>query len=441
MLRGYETQRPWPRLALAWYTAAVLFLAYTVAFIDRAILSILVEPMRRDLSINDTQVGLLAGFAFVIFYVGLGVPLGLVADRWNRKRLITISLVFWSAMTAACGLARTFGQLFVARIGVGVGEAGLSPASYSLIADLFPSNRRGAPLGLYNAAIYLGSGLSMIIGAAVVARVGHAGVLHVALIGSVRAWQIVFFVVALPGFLVALLMTTIREPVRHTFTETDERPSLRETLSHIRVQGRLYLLHFLAFGFLAAPSSILFLWVRPFLSRRFGVAPADAGYWIGLLLIFCATTGMMLGSMFADVLQSKGIRDGTVCVGLMASICLIGPLAVLGALPTLHLALCDIGLMLFFGASAFGAAPAALQLVTPNRMRAVVSGLYLLILNLIGATAGPAITGALTDYVFRNTAETGWSISIVGSVSAALGAMCFFFLRRPFLAALRDRAG
>lgn len=441
MIRGHETQRPWPRPALAWYTAAVLFLAYTVAFIDRAILSILVEPMRRDLSINDTQVGLLAGFAFVIFYVGLGVPLGLVADRWNRKRLITISIVFWSAMTAACGLARTFGQLFVARIGVGVGEAGLSPASYSLIADLFPSNRRGAPLGLYNAAIYLGSGLAMIIGGAVVARVGHAAVLHVALIGPVRPWQIVFFVVALPGLLVALLMTTIREPARHTDTVTDERPSLGETFSHIRAQARLYLMHFLAFGFLAAPSSILFLWVRPYLTRRFGIAPADAGYWIGLLLIVCATTGMMLGSTLADALQSRGFRDGTIRVGLAASICLIGPLAILGALPTVHLALCDIGVMLFFGASAFGAAPAALQLVTPNRMRAVVSGLYLLTLNLVGATAAPAITGALTDYVFRNTAETGWSISIVGSVSAALSAIFFLLLRRPFLAALPARAG
>lgn len=375
----------------------MLFFAYAVAFIDRAILSILVEPMRRDLSINDTQVGLLAGVAFVIFYVGLGVPLGLVADRWNRKRLITISIVFWSAMTAACGLARTFGQLFVARIGVGVGEAGLSPASYSLIADLFPSNRRGAPLGLYNAAIYLGSGLALIIGAAVVARVGHAEVLHLVLIGPIRPWQTVFFVVALPGFIVALLMTTVREPVRHTSTETDERPSIGETFSHIRTHARLYFMHFLAFGFLAAPSSILFLWARPFLTRRFGIAPADAGYWIGLLLIFCATTRMMLGSTLADVLQSRGIRDGTICVGLAASICLIGPLAVLGALPTVQLALCDIGLMLFFGASAFGAAPAALQLVTPNRIRAVVSGLYLLTLNLVGATAAISVKTSSRD--------------------------------------------
>jgi len=436
MIQEHNTQRPWPRPALAWYAAVVLFLAYTVAFIDRAILSILVEPLRRDLSINDTQVGLLAGFAFVIFYVGLGVPLGLIADRWNRKWLITISIVFWSAMTAACGLARTFGQLFVARIGVGVGEAGLSPASYSLIADLFPSNRRGTPLGLYNTAIYLGSGLAMIIGGAVVARVGHTAALRVALIGSVRPWQIVFFVVALPGLLVALLMATIREPVRHTATVSDERPSLGETIAHIRVRARLYLMHFLAFGFLAAPSSILFLWVRPFLTRRFGIAPAEAGYWVGLLLIVCATTGMMLGSSVADTLQSRGIRDGTIRVGLVASICLIGPLALLGALPTVHLALCDIGIILFFGASAFGAAPAALQLVTPNRMRAVVSGLYLLTLNLVGATAAPAITGALTDYVFRNTADTGWSISAVGSVSALLGAMFFIFLRRPFLAAL-----
>ena len=438
MSRVQQTQRLWAPPAAAWYTATILLFAYTVAFIDRAVLSMLVEPMRRDLSINDTQVGLLAGFAFVIFYVGLGVPLGLVADRWNRKYLITISVLLWSTMTAACGLARTFASLFVARVGVGIGEAGLSPASYSLIADLFPSNRRGAPLGLYNAAIYVGSGLALIIGAAVVARVSHLGIINLALIGPVRAWKLVFFVVAVPGFLVALLMTTVREPIRHTHSAVDNIPSLQETMLHIRSAGRVYLLHFLAFGFLAAPSSIFFLWARPFLTRRFGLPPADAGYLVGLLLTICATTGMMVGSMFSDVLQSRGLRDGTIRVGLISSSCLIVPLALLGVLPTIRLALLDMGIILFFAAFAFGAAPAALQLVTPNRIRAVVSGLYLLTLNLIGATAAPAITGALTDYVFHNPSDTGWSIAIVGSANSVLATLFFVLLRRPFLAALSE---
>ncbi|MGA7537688.1 MAG: MFS transporter [Steroidobacteraceae bacterium] len=436
MTEDTGSQRSWPRPLLAWFAASVLFLAYTVAFIDRSILALIVEPLRHDLAINDTQVGLLAGLAFVIFYVGLGVPLGLVADHTKRQLLVIISVVVCSLMTAACGLAQTFDQLFIARIGVGIGEAGLSPASYSFIADLFPANRRGAPLGLYSTGIYFGSGLAMIVGGAVIARVHQMSVLQVPLIGSIHSWQIVFFVVALPGLLVALLMTTVSEPERRTDKATDERPSLSETFAYIRARGYLYLMHFLGFGFVAAPSSILFLWLRPYLTRRFGISPADAGYWVGLLLIVCAIPGMLLGSIAGDVMQSRRIPDATIRVALAASLALIVPFAVLGALPTAPLALCDIGIMLFLAASPFGVAAAALQLVTPNRMRGLVSGLYLLAVNLIGATAGPAITGMLTDYVFHDAAKTGWSISIVGSVSALVATVLFFLLRRPFLAGL-----
>ena len=204
----------WPKPAVAWYGVVVLLLAYTFAYVDRAILTVLVEPIQRDLHINDTQIALLHGFAFVIFYVTLGVPLGFVADRTNRKRLIVGSIAVWSLMTAACGLTSTFASLFAARIGVGIGEAGLSPASYSLISDQFPPSRRSSALGVYTLGIYFGSGLAILAGGLVVGLIGVQPTVTAPLIGVVKSWQLVFFVVGLPGLLVAALAATVREPVR-----------------------------------------------------------------------------------------------------------------------------------------------------------------------------------------------------------------------------------
>ncbi|MES2860731.1 MAG: MFS transporter, partial [Pseudomonadota bacterium] len=173
----------WPASATAWYTVAVLLIAYTFAYVDRAILTILVEPIQADLNLNDTQIGLLHGFAFVIFYVSLGVPLGYVADRFNRKHLIAGSVALWSVMTALCGMTHTFWQLFAARVGVGVGEAGLSPAGYSMISDCFPPKRRSLALGIYTIGIYLGSGLAILGGGLVVGLIGTTPSVEIPVLG------------------------------------------------------------------------------------------------------------------------------------------------------------------------------------------------------------------------------------------------------------------
>src|ERR1700686_2042900 len=199
-------------LRYAWDVVFVLMLCYALSFIDRQILSLLVAPMKRDLHISDTRVGLLQGFSFALFYTLAGLPLGRIADTRNRRNLITVGILAWSALTAACSAAKNFWALFFTRMGVGAGEATLSPAAFSLIADYFPPGRLGVALSLYSMGIYVGSGLAFIVGGEVVQHLARQPVLTLPLLGTIASWRAAFLVVGLPGLLVALLVRTIREP-------------------------------------------------------------------------------------------------------------------------------------------------------------------------------------------------------------------------------------
>lgn len=433
----------WPPPLQAWRTVGVLLIAYTLAYVDRSILTIIVEPVQADLRINDTQIGLLHGFAFVIFYVTLGIPLGYMADRSNRKWLIAGSIGVWSLMTAACGLARSFPQLFLARIGVGVGEAGLSPAGYSLIADCFPPQRRSLALGIYTIGIYLGSGLAILGGGLLVGLIGAQPQVAVPVLGVVRSWQLVFFLTGVPGLLVALLATSMREPRRRLGPIEAARPAenWRGAWAQIRRHRAAYGLLTIAYSFLGVPFNVAVLWARPYLSRRFGLPPSHAAYLVGFDMLVFATSGIVAGSLICDRLQAKGRRDATVRIGLAAAILVIAPIIALPLMSTPETAGVALAGILFFGAFAFGAAPASLQLITPNRMRATVSALYLLIVNLVGLTAGPLVTGALTDYTFHDKAAVGVSAAITATAAALISAVAFVALLKPFTRAADAHQG
>jgi MFS family permease len=385
-------------------------------------------------------VALLHGFAFVIFYVTLGLPIGYLADRINRKKLIVASIAFWSLMTAGCGLVKSFGGLFAMRVGVGIGEAGLSPASYSLIADYFPPARRSLALGVYTIALYLGGGMAILIGGLVVKLVGESPSVMVPLLGEMRSWQVVFLIVGLPGLLVALLACTFAEPARRYSPEGKDASagmtgfvdSWRKMWAHIGRFKKTYLLYFFGFSFLGVPFNVTLLWGRPYLTRHFGMAPADAAYLIGALMLICATLGIVSGSFLADRLQARGKQDATVRVGLIAGCAVLLPMMLFPFLPSISTTAIALGLLLFFGAFAYGAAAAGVQLVTPGSMRAIVSALYLFVVNLVGLMMGPTATGFLADYVFKDPNSIGYAASIVGTVCAALAAIIFAFLLRSY---------
>src|SRR5262245_31150470 len=241
--------------AYARYVLAVLVVVYVFNFLDRQILSILAERIRADLGVSDAQLGFLYGTAFAVFYALFGIPLGRLADVWDRRRLIALGLTAWSCMTAVSGLARSFGQLAAARIGVGIGEASATPAAFSLLSDYFPPARRATALALYSSGIYIGAGIGLGIGGVIVNRWDAAWAGTTPPFG-LRGWQVAFFAVGLPGLALALLVRTLREPVRGEVdglvAAPDARPFqafLRElaavlpplTLVHLGMRGARHL--------------------------------------------------------------------------------------------------------------------------------------------------------------------------------------------------------
>jgi MFS family permease len=229
--------RDTPSRATGGFVLSVLILAYTFAYIDRTLLSLLVQPIRHSLHISDLQLSLLSGFAFALFYTCLGLPIGRLVDTGSRRLIIVLGIAGWSTMTALCGLTSSFWQLFLARVGVGIGEAALSPGAYSLLSDVFPPRSLPRALSIYSAAIYIGSGLALIGGGALI---GLAPRLSVPGFGVLEPWQSLFVLVGLPGFGVALLMLTVREPARNGVSAALGRASLSDGTRYLWRRRRAY---------------------------------------------------------------------------------------------------------------------------------------------------------------------------------------------------------
>ena len=287
----------YPSQLYAWYAVAVLVIAYTFSFIDRQILSLLVGPMKRDLEISDFQMSLLQGFAFAIFYTLMGLPIGRMVDSHNRVRIITIGIAVWSLMTALCGISKSYMQLFIYRMGVGVGEAALSPAAYSMLSDYFKPERIGVAIGVYGTGVYIGAGLALVIGAEVVEAARAAGSSTFPIIGTVYPWQMVFFIVGLPGLLVALWAWTLREPPRHGATET---PPLRQVLAYMKANRFTLICHNMCYALSAMMGYGVAAWIPEFMIRTHGWSAGQIGSAYGWIIAIFGTAGVIAGGWLGD---------------------------------------------------------------------------------------------------------------------------------------------
>ena len=372
--------------ARAWWALAVLILAYTAAYVDRTMLSLLVQPIRAALAISDVQFSLLQGLAFAIFYTTLGIPLARLADQTNRRNLILGAAAFWSLATALCGLAQNFGQLFAARVAVGIGEAGLSPAAYSLLGDAFPGPRVPQVLSIYTMAIYVGSGLALIGGGAAIAAMPA---LDLPLIGHLAPWQAVFPAVGLGGVLVVALLASVTEPPRPA--EAAAKPSIGVTVATIWAQRRSYLSIFAGFAAAGCVWNGALAWLPSLFMRQFGWSVRATGWWLGGAILVFASAGVLAGGRLAVWLSHRGRSDANLRVGVYSAAATILAGAALPFAATASTMLAIVALFLFVGAAPYGAAVAALHDVTPNRMRAQVTALYLFAINLAGIGTGPTL--------------------------------------------------
>jgi len=414
-------------LAYSWYVVGVLTVAYLFSYMDRSILALLIAPIRSDLGLTDTQISLLHGFAFALFYASLGIPIGRLADRNNRVNMITVGVGIWSVFTATCGLARNFLELFIMRTLVGVGESVLNPCAYSIISDSVPKRLLARAFSIYMMGVYLGAGVAYVVGGLVVSAMTEVSSVVLPVLGEVRTWKTVFFLVGIPGLLVVLVVNrTIKEPARKglTYGEQANKGVPLSIIKQFARENRITLVtHILGFSVIGLLANGVALWTPTFFSRTYGWDVPYAGILYGSVLLVFGPLGTISAGWLADLLDRKRAMGGAYIVGAVYALFSLVPAIVSPLVDNPYVSLALIAVLVFFFSGPTALAVSALQKITPNEMRGQASAIYLLILNILGIGFGPTLVALITDYGFGDDSALRYSMSIVGGCSAALSVL------------------
>ncbi len=428
-------EQPWPSSRTAWYAVAVLSLAYILSYVDRILINLMVVPIKADLQISDTQFGLLTGVAFGLCYTLMAFPFGRLADSYSRRGVAIWGVLLFSAFTAFSGLARDYIQLFLARMGVGLGEASLTPAAYSTISDYFPPERLARAMSVFVGSAFLGIGVAYIAGGAVVQLLEGFGSVSIPWVGELRPWQMAFILVSLPGIAIALLLLTVPEPARRGSVSKSERRApmpLRRVVQEVSARRK-------ALGFLLAGFSLITVsgvastvWTPAFFIRTYGWTPLEVGFWYGVTYLAFALPGAILGGWLCDRLTARGYLDAPLRVagyGYLGT-GVFGGLAPL--MPSPELALLLLGPAIFLSSLPYPLAGTAIQLISPNEIRGQITALYQTVINVVGLGFGPLIVGLLTDYVFLAEEDVRYSLAVVNFACAPLAFGFLMFGLKPF---------
>ncbi|MEA5461021.1 MFS transporter [Arcicella sp. LKC2W] len=425
----------------AWYVIFILTLANISSFIDRQILSLLVKPIKRDLHLTDTEMSLLMGLSFAIFYTLFGMMIGRLADRKNRRNIIIVGISIWSVMTTLCAGIANYTQFFLVRMGVGVGESTLSPSAFSLIADIFPKNRLATAMSIFSMGVFLGSGLATLIGSGIVAKLPTEGMMTVPVFGEIYPWQMIFLYVGIPGLVIALLLFTITEPSRKNSLQVAGQTvklSFSESFAIIFKHKKAYLLICFSTACQALINYGCNAWVPTFVSRTYGWEVPRAGAFFGLVVVISSILGVIFGGWYADKLTKEGKTDGRLRVGVLG-----GFLALISfyvpLLPKAEWALLAISIPVFGLAAPFGAATAAIQEIMPNQVRALASSIFLFILNIVGIGLGPFLVAFFTDFIFKDENMIRYSLVLLYLIGGGFGLLFSYLALKPYRMAVENK--
>jgi MFS family permease len=414
---------PYPRESYAWYVIAVLFVVTLFSQLDRQLPSLLVQPIRHAFGISDTGFSLLQGYAFAIVYTLAGLPFGRMVDRTNRRNLIFFGVVIWSVMTILAGFSQTYWQLFATRMGVGVGEAVLAPAAYSIIADYVRPERRGRALGAYYVSLAIGSGASLFLGGLIMKAIPAEG-LVLPLIGLLEPWKLMFVLAGAPGLILAFLMFTVVEPARRDTGDVKaagQQGSVGELVTYLRRHSATFsriltypaILAIIGYGQLA--------WAPAFYARKFAMTPSTTGVTIGALVAVAGLVGSLMSAFLSDYWVAKKVASARLRVTLVAWAFILPSVLVWPLVANLAVSLVFLAFAVGGASIAQAAAPAIIQEVTPNRMRGQAIAIYLLLGGLLGIGFGPTSIALVTDQVFKDDAALPYSIVAVCLPMALLG--------------------
>jgi MFS family permease len=430
IMKGDQDGSKHGSLRYAWYVVGLLTLANISSFLDRQILALLVVPIKRDLHLSDTKISLLMGLSFALFYTVFGIIISRLADSSSRRNVIIGGITVWSLFTALCAGVKTYSQFFLARMGVGVGEATLSPSAYSIISDYFPKRKLGMALSVFSMGIFLGSGIALAIGSGIVSSLPTEGKVTVPLFGEIYHWQKLFLLIGIPGLFISLLMLTVKEPVRKGSLRLNgvvqQKLSLREALKLVFTYRKTFLSICIGTAFTAIVTYACTAWVPTYFSRTFDWPVPKAGFIFGLVLLTGSICGVLWGGWYADYLENKGIQNGRIRVNIISAAGLVLSCFIpLIGNPVLVMVLFFIPA--FFIASPMGASASTIQELMPNQVRALASSIFLFLINIIGLGGGPFLVGFFTDAVFNDERAIRYSLATTIAIGG-IGAIVFYFI-------------
>ena len=427
-----DEAKRWPSAAHGWFAVALLALASVGSQFDRTVINLMVEPLKRTFALDDTHFGMLQSIPFGIFYVLACVPIGRAADRYSRRVIIATGITLFGLFAMASGLARTFTQLFLTRIGVAVGEASLTPAALSMLSDLFAPARLGRPVSGFLMSAPVGQALAFMGGGSLLQWLSTSAALSHGPLAHLAPWQAAFMIVGAPVLVLVPCFLLQREPLRRG-AAAGSLP-LKEMVTLLRTRAPALVPMFAGFAMVNLVSNAFFIWTPALLNRSYGWNTARIGVAFGLIVLFCGTAGVLCSGWLSDRLVRQGHQDAHLRVAAYGYVgCgVFGALAPL--MPTAAAALAMLAPALFCSNMPYACAGTALQLIVPNRARAQVTALYVTFTTLVGLVAGPIVIGFMTDHVFRDPAEVRYSLSIVIATAAPLMVLLILGALRPFRA-------
>ncbi len=423
-----------------WYVVGVFTIASTFSIIDRQILNVMIGPVKRDLGgISDFQVSLIMGFAFTFLYSFLSYPAGWISDRYNRRNLMAAGIASWSVLTMICGTVSQYWHLFLARMGVGVGEATLGPASNSALADYFPAERLPLAIGVVSAAPFIGQGLANIAGGPLIDYLESTPNYVLPLIGEVFSWQMVFIVVGAPGLLVALAMMCLKEPARRGKINAESvGVPFSQVWQFVKGRWRLFFFMFAGYLCLATQGWSLFSWILEYYVRNHGWTRTEIGLVYGSIAMSVGIFGSVSGGLLAMTLLKRGVPDATLRIVFYGTLVLLPTATALTIVPDPWLAVGLLVPVTLCMAMPPGLIMATLQAISPNELRGQMVAFYLIAVNFLSYAFAPSLPAVLSDFVFGSELALGKSISILAVVNYSIAAFCLFYCLKHYRRALEQ---
>jgi MFS family permease len=417
-------ETPFPPAAVGWYATGILAFLYWLSMLDRYIISLLVDPIKRDLGLTDVQFSLLHGITFLGSFTLFGLVFGALADRYNRRRLIYIGVAIWSVGTAACGVAQTYWHLLLARVGVGVGEASLHPNATSMISDLFPRQRLSTAMAIYGLGSTIGAGTAVMIGGVIVEAVARLGGIHVPLIGEIRSWQAVFFIVGVPGTLLALSIFTVPEPVRRDLRSRTQGTGVLDRyiqlFRFVKTRPRFFICHYLGFTLASAVITSGAAWYPAHLARAHHWSAGQIGASLGVAMTAAGILSKLISGWVSDAMYKRGYRDAQMrWYGICLLVALpIGIVATTSGNPWVFVV--GIGVFNTLNGGIAVCAMSALNLVTPNELRGSGIAVFNIVMGMLGGSMGPVLVAAISQF---GGFEIGVGLTVTIAICFPIGAI------------------